>query len=150
MEKRSVRIGDVPCFPWAVPDKEQALKPLEEAAEAYGAWQIWDDERLFEEDGAIRQMVVDECCDVIQAVCNLLSAMGVDDLSREMELCRSRNEAIGRFSMEMAARSHADVVRCRSCRNYDAGRSECWRVPVEGGGFMPARPDGFCSWGARR
>lgn len=41
--------------------------------------------------------LVDECCDVIQAVCNLLAAMGVDDLTREMEKCRSRNEARGRF-----------------------------------------------------
>lgn len=37
----AVLLGPVEAFPGAVPDKAQALKPLEEAAEAFGAWQSW-------------------------------------------------------------------------------------------------------------
>lgn len=118
MEKRSVHIGDVPCFPWAAPSKDQALKPLEEAAEVFAAWQDFSlasriyerclddyngynaadvDELILPLVASSKDGLVDECCDVIQAVCNLLAAMGVDDLTREMRKCRSRNDARGRF-----------------------------------------------------
>lgn len=60
--------------------KEQALKPLEEAAEVFGAWQKCDDvrhattttiRRTFRED------LIDECMDTVQAVANLLAAVGI-------------------------------------------------------------------------
>lgn len=38
-----VKLGAVRAFPGAVPDKAQALKPLEEAAEVFGAWQLMRD-----------------------------------------------------------------------------------------------------------
>lgn len=59
--------------------KVQALKPLKEAAEVYGAWQDCDDMRLspiMAARVAYRQNLIDECMDVVQAVVNLLEAEG--------------------------------------------------------------------------
>lgn len=83
---RSVNIGEVATFPGVKPDKAQALKVLEEAAEVFGAWQAFDDYELFY-----------ECADVIQATCNLIAAFGVVDFAPYMEECRTRNEERGRF-----------------------------------------------------
>lgn len=82
----SVNIGKVATFPGAKPDKAQALKVLEEAAEVFGAWQAFDDYELFY-----------ECADVIQATCNLVAAFGISDFAPYMEECRTRNEERGRF-----------------------------------------------------
>lgn len=82
----SVNIGEVATFPGAKPDKAQALKVLEEAAEVFGAWQAFDDYELFY-----------ECADVIQATCNLVAAFGVADFAPYMEECRIRNEERGRL-----------------------------------------------------
>lgn len=61
-------------------DKAQALKPLEEAAEIYGAWQ-----ELTIHDGMtpdadarramLRDYVIDECVETIQAAVNMLAAL---------------------------------------------------------------------------
>lgn len=83
---RSVNIGEVATFPGVKPDKAQALKVLEEAAEVFGAWQAFDDYELFY-----------ECADVIQATCNLVAAFGVSDFAPYMEECRIRNEERERF-----------------------------------------------------
>lgn len=99
-----VTIPPVRTFPGVVPDKAQALKPLEEAAEVFGAWQDYDrtkswgddwDEYLAHNDATIS--LVDECCDVIQAVCNLLAALGVDDLTEAIAACERRNDERGRY-----------------------------------------------------
>lgn len=82
----SVNIGEVATFPAVKPDKAQALKVLEEAAEVFGAWQAFDDYELFY-----------ECADVIQATCNLVAAFGVSDFAPYMEECRTRNEERGRL-----------------------------------------------------
>lgn len=83
---RSVNIGEVATFHGVKPDKAQALKVLEEAAEVFGAWQAFDDYELLY-----------ECADVIQATCNLVAAFGVSDFAPYMEECRTRNEERGRF-----------------------------------------------------
>ena len=61
-------------------DKAQALKPLEEAAEVFGAWQDCDD----------MHDLIDECLDTVQAIANLLAAVGatqgeVDAAIRRMD-----------------------------------------------------------------
>ena len=73
-------IGDGP--------KQKVLKPLEEAAEIFGAWQ--NDDR----DG-----MVDEVADCIQACCNLLAWMGLDqsEVDAAMERCLRRNQLRGRL-----------------------------------------------------
>lgn len=59
--------------------KGQALKPLEEAAEIFGAWQELDSMRppTFKQDWVdMRNCLIDECMDTVQATANLLAAVG--------------------------------------------------------------------------
>lgn len=90
----SVNIGEVATFPDAKADKAQALKVLEEAAEVFGAWQPLE---TGECSSHKRIAVLDECADVIQAVANLIDAMGERDFAPYMDDCRERNEKRGRF-----------------------------------------------------
>lgn len=58
--------------------KWQALKPLEEAAEVFGAWQKCDDMRYATTTirKAFREDLIDECVDTVQAAANMLAAVG--------------------------------------------------------------------------
>lgn len=81
-------------------DKEAALKPLEEAAEAFGAWQEYQRGFPFITFGGCdvyKQRLADEIADVIQAACNLADRHGID-LQEAMERCEERNRARGRYS----------------------------------------------------
>lgn len=94
----AVKIGTVQTFIDVKPDKAQALKVLEEAAEVFGAWQLWDDLDPDEKfDGFNAACLMSECADVIQATCNLIAAYGVTDFTTFMETCRRRNEERGRM-----------------------------------------------------
>lgn len=68
--------------------KAQALKPLEEAAEVFGAWRLNSD-----------TYVLNECMDVVQAVVNLLAALGFtqEDVDAAIERCNERNRERGRL-----------------------------------------------------
>ena len=82
--------------------KVQALKPLEEAAEVFGAWQLHDGIRLSQimtARMAYRQSLIDECMDVVQAVVNLLDAEGFtqEDVDAAIERCNERNRERGRL-----------------------------------------------------
>ena len=72
-------------------DKEAALKPLEEAAEVYGAWQ--DFQTFFM---VSRTNLADEIADTIQACCNLAKRYGID-LQAAMKRCQERNRERGRY-----------------------------------------------------
>lgn len=74
-------------------DKEAALKPLEEAAEAFNAWQVADRHG----DGVAD--VIYECCDVIQAACNLMWRVGAtqEDVDIAMDAVAEANESRGRY-----------------------------------------------------
>lgn len=80
-------------------DKECAAKPLEEAAEAFGEWQLCTSEYKNERLAHTRFDVMYECCDVIQAACNLMSRMGAtpDDVERVMGAVHRNNERRGRY-----------------------------------------------------
>lgn len=94
----AVKLGTVQTFVGVRPDKAQALKVLEEAAEVFGAWQLWDDLGPDERrDGFNVGCLMSECADVIQATCNLISAYGVTDFTAFMEACRKRNVERGRM-----------------------------------------------------
>lgn len=94
----TVKLGTVQTFAGVKPDKAQALKVLEEAAEVFGAWQLWDDLDQDEKgDGFNVVCMMNECADVIQATCNLLAAYGVVDFTAYMEACRKRNVERGRM-----------------------------------------------------
>lgn len=74
-------------------DRAQALKPLEEAAEAFGAWRECDDMRFSQIMTArreYRQDLMDECLDTVQATVDLPAAAGatqdeVDAAIRRMD-----------------------------------------------------------------
>ena len=97
-----VTIPPVRTFAHVEESKAYALKPLEEAAEAFAAWQRLLGNRICDGYGPVlercaRADLVDECCDVITATCNLLAALGVTDLTDAMERCEERNERRGRY-----------------------------------------------------
>ena len=88
-----MKIPPVRTFQGVEPDKVQALKPLEEAAEAFGAWQ-----RFYEcPTKTNEKLLVDECADVIQATCNLMASLGVTDMTDAMRRCEDRNRERGRY-----------------------------------------------------
>lgn len=82
--------------------KAQALKPLEEAAEVFGAWQLHDGVRqsqIMTARRAYRQDLIDECMDTVQAVVNLLDAEGFtqEDVDAAIGRCNERNRERGRL-----------------------------------------------------
>lgn len=81
--------------------KGQALKPLEEAAGVFGAWQKCDDARYATAATrrAFREGLIDGCMGTVQAVANLLAAVGatqgeIDAAIRRMD---ARNWDRGRL-----------------------------------------------------
>lgn len=86
-----VIVGSVATFDGVRPDKELALKVLEEASEVYNAWQAWNEYPDAEVKGECAQAVMEECADVIQATANLAKAMGCDDMRLDMMDCEDRN-----------------------------------------------------------
>lgn len=85
-----------------VKDSEgQAIKPLEEAAEVFGAWQAYYNMRFASRDaqGAFREDLIDECMDTVQAVANLLAAVGATqgDVDAAIRRLDERNGDRGRL-----------------------------------------------------
>lgn len=98
-EAGAVSIGNVRHFKDIEPDKQQALKPLEEAAEVFGAWQAWraNGPTINEDEVRLTGAFVDELCDTIQACVNLAASIGVRDLQPWMTRCEERNRKRGRL-----------------------------------------------------
>lgn len=74
-------------------DKNQVMKVAEESLETFSAWENYRGDPS--EDN--RVLLRDECCDVIQATCNLLAALGFTDLTEAMAACERRNRERGRY-----------------------------------------------------
>lgn len=98
-----IRVGNVETFKDVKPDKAQVLKIAEEVCEVYSAWENCNEEAL---DGDLyhsgetldmRTNLIDECCDVITATCNLLASMGVRNIAFCMMKCEERNRKRGRL-----------------------------------------------------
>lgn len=82
--------------------KAQALKPLEKAAEAFGAWRELDSMRRSPFLSAWRDMrddLIDECLDTVQATVNLLVAVGATqgEVDAAIRCIDERNESRGRL-----------------------------------------------------
>lgn len=105
-----VTIGTVTTFPHPKADKEQAVKILEECAEVleevkkaklspFTLWKLsnGDIEHASISEKLGRKRIIEECADVIQATCNLLAALGVDDMRGAMAACEERNRERGRL-----------------------------------------------------
>ena len=90
----AITIGEVATFPHAKADKEQAKKILEESAEVYAAWELWNQRQWSE---SRTDALKDECADVITSVANMLAAIGVEDFTEYMQACERRNHARGRL-----------------------------------------------------
>ena len=88
----SVKIGDVATFQHVEKSKAQALKVVEEAAEVFSAWETYKTSAMLSSRGAL----LNECADVIQATCNLIAALGVEDFVPFMQRCKQRNRERGR------------------------------------------------------
>ena len=101
-KSNAVHVGAVATFEGVKPDKAQALKVLEEAAEVFGAWQDWEKSENLKP--CYRVDLLDEIADVVQAACNLAAAFGVTDFAPYMQDCRIRNEERGRYGNAEAAR----------------------------------------------
>lgn len=89
-------IGVEPFDIWSA--KHTALKPLEEAAEVFGAWQTYKAEGT----AYTREGVIYECCDAIQATGNLLYHIGADndEVADMMRKVTENNRARGRYGDE--------------------------------------------------
>ena len=99
----SVKLGTVSTFADVKANKAQAVKILEESAEVFSAWECCYsscskkfENKCFSGDCVIREGIAEECADVIQAVCNLLAALGVDDLTAVLDRCKQKNIERGR------------------------------------------------------
>lgn len=82
-------------------DKDAALKPLEEAAEAFAAWQRLDLEYARANDEkaymtALRGAMAYEIADVIQAACNLATRYDLD-LESALKDVEKHNRERGRY-----------------------------------------------------
>lgn len=104
-----VEIGTVNTFANPKADKAQVLKMLEECMEVFSAWENFHECTNLTDTCAGCDLrngkcwmrhpkpIVDECADVITATCNLLAALGVDDMRDAMRACEERNRARGRM-----------------------------------------------------
>lgn len=82
------RVVVIECRPFSMgDDKSMALKPLEETAEVFGAWQTDEDSVIY------------ECCDTIQAAVNLMMCVGATDAQVEsaMDSVEFHNRERGRY-----------------------------------------------------
>lgn len=121
-------------FPSAAADKAQALKPLEEAAEVFGAWQEMERQHASGDGdpwaraqlaGLRRTDLLDECADTIMATCNLVAALGVEDFRPYMVRCELRNRERGRYEL---ARTSTSARRRARPSTSNAGCSSAPRT----------------------
>ena len=79
--------------------KAQALKPLEEAAEVFGAWQASGIDGSSSITPEMREDIVYECFDVIQSCVNLLESLGTtdDELRKAARKVYANNLGRGRY-----------------------------------------------------
>lgn len=108
---KTINVGEVTVFDNVEPNKEQALKPLEEAAEVFGAWQEWNKTKNI----ANATRVIDEIADTIQACVNLAAAMGLGGLAYAMVKCERRNIERGRITEEKPEALDADGEPIKFC-----------------------------------
>ena len=80
--------------------KAQALKPLEEAAEVFGAWQASGIDVSGSITPEMREDIVYECFDVIQACVNLMESLGTtyEELREATRKVYANNIERGRYN----------------------------------------------------
>ena len=92
--------------------KALALKPLEEAAEAFGAWQRYEGDEWDDTDGDLERMlldeIADELADTVQACVNLADREDLD-LSAALARVHDRNAKRGRHKVRGGCEEGADT-----------------------------------------
>lgn len=137
---KTINVGEVAVFDNVEPSKEQALKPLEEAAEVFGAWQKWNETKNIEE--ATR--IFEEIADTVQACVNLAAAVGAMDLTYAIENCKKRNIKRGRITDGLPETLGADGVSIKiGDKLYFAGGGD---TPLKCVGFYPNGEVIFTDW----
>ena len=95
-----VNVGKVSVIRDGGSTKERARKLVEEAAEAFSAWERFDRaaDDLAAVDAAERE-IAQECADVITAACGIMWEIFGDEVSLERALdeCKHKNEERGRM-----------------------------------------------------
>lgn len=96
-----VNVGKVSVIRDGGTPKERARKLVEEAAEAFSAWERFDRADAVDDLAAIdaaEREIMEECADVITAACGLVwEIFGVEvGLERALDECKRRNEERGR------------------------------------------------------
>ena len=96
-----VNVGKVSVIRDGGTPKERARKLVEEAAEAFSAWERFDRENAVDDLAAIdaaEREIAEECADVITAACGLIWSIygGDTSLVLEIEKCKRRNQERGR------------------------------------------------------
>lgn len=96
-----MRIDDVTTWDTGCDECGQARKLLEEAGEVVDAAAVlWGAENYGagpSEVSAARAALLRECADAVQAVCNLVSKLGVGDFAPFMRECEERQRERGRL-----------------------------------------------------
>lgn len=152
-------------------EKSQATKPLEEAAEAFGQWQLMKKERERRRQGepdslacaAFREGIIYECCDTIQAACNLMARVGAtsDEVSAAMWNVHESNKLRGRYDQPTEEeqsgwhfRTPPDDSREVLCLGprvgYYLGRYLHTEPDDDGGTRMMMHPKGSCDGAMRK
>ena len=96
-----VNVGKVSVIRDGGSPKERARKLVEEAAEAFSAWERFDREDAAYDLAAIdaaEREIAQECADVITAACGLIWSIngGDTDITFDIEQCKRKNEERGR------------------------------------------------------
>lgn len=111
-----VDFGKVETFEGAKADKAQALKVIEEAAELFAAWQAWEAESDAEAKEPLREAMMDEAADAVQAMANFIVGAGVARMADCMTACMERNEARGRrYAGALAVGQPAEETTFKPC-----------------------------------
>lgn len=97
-----VNVGKVSVIRDGGSPKERARKLVEEAAEAFSAWERLDRANTADDLAAVdaaEREIVEECADVITAACGIMWEIFSDEVSLERALyeCKRRNEERGRM-----------------------------------------------------
>ena len=111
-----MHIGEVSTIPqWEKCERPEAIKLMEESAEVFRRIEEYIDiknEDVYSENDALyqsslkikmhrlrdaRQEVIDEACDVIVVICNILAGLDVEDLEKHMQACEKKNRERGYY-----------------------------------------------------
>lgn len=136
--QNTVELGGVAVFDNVECSKAQAMKVLEEAAEAFGAWQKREKVCGIDADD-----LIGELCDVIQTCCNMAAAVGCDDLRLALRDCEDRNRKRGSITGMVDRVNQCTREKCKrfvfvpieagqkSSDSWEAIERDCMMPPIE-------------------